>query len=110
MEEKVFCQRLEADIHFGCRKIVCAGCGLKDCPHWAPPPVRVAYDSIDRCRKTRTFKTIEGARKWAYEMVGKDAEIGTGYAVSTDGVGKVMVVGTTLRKLFQREDAERRAE
>ena len=64
------------------------------------PIIRVTYSSIDRCRKSRSFKTIEGARKFAQKMVGQTPEVGGWYAVSGDGVGKVECRGCSLSALF----------
>ncbi len=83
--------------------------------------ITVIYTSIDHCRTRRSFKTIEGARKFAQARVGEGPEIGLGYAVSGDGIGKIQVSGVTLTDLFpstrmetdsereQREWAENRA-
>jgi len=62
--------------------------------------IKVSYRSVDRYSKTRSFKTLEGAQKFAQEWVGKTPELGTGYAVSGDGIGKVTVDGATLTELF----------
>lgn len=62
--------------------------------------ITVVYRSIDRYRERRTFKTIEGARKFAHKWVGAHPEIGSTYAVSGDGMGKVTVNGATLADLF----------
>ncbi len=62
--------------------------------------IKVSYRSIDRCSKTRRFKTLEGAQRFAQEWVGETPELGTGYAVSGDGIGKVTVEGAPLRELF----------
>lgn len=64
--------------------------------------ITVRYSSVDWYSKTRYFKTIEGARKWAQKMVGERPEISTAfqYAVSGDGVGKITVRGATLKDLF----------
>lgn len=62
--------------------------------------ITVTYTSIDRCRKRRVYKTLEGARKFAHEWVGPHPDMGTGYAVSDDGVGKVEVSGASLADLF----------
>jgi len=62
--------------------------------------IRVYYSAVDGFRKCGVFQTIGGARKFAARYVGKDAEIGFPYAVATDGVGKVEVVGASLRELF----------
>jgi hypothetical protein len=55
--------------------------------------IRVCYSSIDRFRKVATFKTLAGARKFAQKWVGQHPEIGSHYAVSGDGVGKITVEG-----------------
>jgi hypothetical protein len=62
--------------------------------------IRVRYTSIDRCSKSRRFKTLKGARAFAQKWVGQHPEIGCGYAVSFDGIGKVTVEGCTLDELF----------
>ena len=62
--------------------------------------ITVFYESIDGARQRRTFKTPEGARKFAVLKVGEHPEVGTGYAVSGDGVGKVTVEGCTIAALF----------
>ena len=73
----------------------------------------VFYKSVDSYgrRTRRGYKTIEGARKWAQEMVGDAPEIGSRYAVSHDGIGKITCgAGCTLRDLFPKafpvEDGE----
>lgn len=63
--------------------------------------ITVRYSSIDRYRTRRTFKTLEGARKFAVHYVGEHPEMGSTYAVSDDGVGKIEVEGCTLRELFK---------
>ena len=62
--------------------------------------ITVRYSSIDHYRKTRKFKTIEGARKFAVHYVGENPDMGSSYAVSFDGVGKITVDGCTLNELF----------
>jgi hypothetical protein len=66
--------------------------------------IKVRYSSVDRFSKTRSFKTIEGARKFAHAWVGRHPEIGSSYAVSGDGIGKVTAVGVTLAELFPAEE------
>jgi hypothetical protein len=66
--------------------------------------IRVSYQSIDRFTQTKTYKTLKGAQRFAQHWVGAHPEIGTGYAVSGDGVGKITVIGATLHELFPRED------
>jgi len=62
--------------------------------------ITIRYSSIDCCRKTRKFKTLAGARRFAQKMIGKTPEMGSYYAVSGDGVGKVEVSGAFLHELF----------
>jgi hypothetical protein len=67
--------------------------------------ITVTYRSIDRVRMTRNFKTVEGARRFAIKWVGTSYDIGCGYAVSYDGIGKITVKGVTLAALFGTEPA-----
>lgn len=61
----------------------------------------VHYVAVDGFASSRTFKTLRAAQKFAHKMVGEHPEIGTRYAVSADGVGKVTVNGSaTLSELF----------
>jgi hypothetical protein len=60
----------------------------------------VTYTSVDFYRKRSSFKTLAGARKFAAKWVGEFPSIGTGYAVSDDGIGKITVSGATLADLF----------
>jgi hypothetical protein len=64
--------------------------------------IRVRYESIDSYGrgKTRAFKTLKGAQKYAHAWVGKYPTRGAWYAVSDDGVGKITVTGATLSELF----------
>lgn len=65
--------------------------------------IRVGYESIDSYGRIqwRTFKTLRGARAFAQRYLGETPEIGMGYAVSGDGVGKIVVNGATrLDDLF----------
>ena len=62
--------------------------------------IKVVYRSIDRFYEVRRFKTLEGARRYAHKRVGAHPEVGYGYAVSGDGVGKVTVTGAALHELF----------
>jgi len=62
--------------------------------------ITVLYTSIDNCRSRRKFKTLAGARKFAQTCIGENPEIGRGYAVSGDGIGKIQVAGVTLDALF----------
>jgi len=62
----------------------------------------VTYTSIDHCYMRRKFRTLEGAQRFAWKMVGESPEIGTvfQYAVSADGIGKIEVRGASLSLLF----------
>lgn len=62
--------------------------------------ITVTYTSIDRLRKKRSFKTLAGARRFAHSYIGAHPDIGLGYAVSFDGLGKVEWSGTTAAELF----------
>lgn len=62
--------------------------------------ITVRYQSVDRFSKTRKFKTLTGARKFAQHWVGETPELGSFYAVSGDGVGKVTCDGCLVRDLF----------
>ena len=64
--------------------------------------ITVSYLSIDRFRKTRRFKTLAGARKFAHNWIGEAPTLGAGYAISDDGVGRITVQGATLAELFPR--------
>jgi hypothetical protein len=55
--------------------------------------ITVTYTSVDRVRLVRTFKTLAKAQKFAIRSVGETPEIGSNYAVSGDGVGKIQVSG-----------------
>ena len=44
--------------------------------------------------------TLEGARRYAQGRVGPAPELGTSYAVSADGVGKVEAEGCKVAALF----------
>jgi hypothetical protein len=60
----------------------------------------VRYQACDGFRETRTFKTLAGARRYAHDSVGPHPELGSGYAVSDDGIGVIQVEGARLADLF----------
>lgn len=60
----------------------------------------VRYSSCDGYSERRKFKTLKGAQKFAHKWVGEHPEIGSSYAVSGEGIGKVTVSGCSLRELF----------
>ena len=66
----------------------------------------ITYSTIDRFRKRSKFKTLAGARKFAQHWLGKYPEMGSSYAVSGDGVGKITVQGCELSDLFGEEGEE----
>lgn len=61
--------------------------------------IKVIYTSVDYCRKTRTFKTVKGASKFAREWIGDHPIMGMGYAILDDGVGKIEA-NIDLKELF----------
>lgn len=63
--------------------------------------IRLYFSTIDNCRSTRLFKSLKGAQKAAWDRVGKHPEIGSNYAVSSDGIAKVVVSGdATMAEMF----------
>jgi hypothetical protein len=74
--------------------------------------IKVKYSSIDRFSKSAQFKTLAGAQKFAQKWVGASPELGSYYAVSADGVGKVTVRGdldgkaVTVADLFAKQEAD----
>jgi hypothetical protein len=62
--------------------------------------MKITYRTIDGFRMSRSFKTIKGARAFAHKYVGEAPEIGSRYAVSADGIGKITVEGVSFRDLF----------
>ena len=67
--------------------------------------IRVSYKTIDHFSQTRRFKTIKGAQKYAQKWLGETPDLGTWYAVSYDGVGRITVSGCSLRDLFPKSAA-----
>jgi hypothetical protein len=65
--------------------------------------IAITYTSIDRYRVTRRYRTLDGARAFAQEYVGRFPSIGSSYAVSDDGIGKITVCGASLADLFPAE-------
>jgi hypothetical protein len=51
--------------------------------------VKLRYSSIDGYSESRSFKTMRGASRYATKWLGPNPEVGHGYAVSPDGIGKV---------------------
>lgn len=67
--------------------------------------IRVIYDAIDGSSRMKRFKTVEGARAFATKYVGESPEIGSSYAVSADGIGRITVDGCNLADLFAKKPA-----
>jgi hypothetical protein len=61
----------------------------------------VRYSTIDRYGKTWRYSTRKGAAKKVRELLGKHFDIGSNYAVSGDGIGKVVLDGATFAELFE---------
>jgi hypothetical protein len=68
--------------------------------------IKLVYSSIDGCRKKASYKTLKGAQRFAHKWVGETPEISClGYAVSPDGIGKVVVLeGCVISDLFPDAD------
>jgi hypothetical protein len=64
----------------------------------------VYYTSVDGCRKTEVCKDLQHAREWAHYWVGEHPEMGSRYAISGDGVGKITCSGCKLSELFPEEN------
>ena len=64
------------------------------------PTIVVKYRSSDGYSKSARFKTLAGAQKFAWKWVGRHPDIGSWYAVSDDGVGRIAADGATMAKLF----------
>lgn len=62
----------------------------------------VTYESIDGVDKTKSFADIKQARKFAQHYLGETPELGSFYAVSGDGIGKITCSGCKLTDLFPR--------
>lgn len=65
--------------------------------------IKIYYSSVDGCRSVKNFKSLAGAKKYSHRMIGKHPEIGSNYAVSGDGIGKVQVAGASLAEMFPQE-------
>ena len=62
--------------------------------------ITVRYSTIDHFTKTRRFKTLAGARRFAQRYLGERPELGRLYAVSGDGWGKIEAEGIPVADLF----------
>ncbi len=68
--------------------------------------IEVFYQAIDGCHQTRFYRTLKGAQKYAQLMIGTHPEIGRLYAISHDGIGKIMATGCKLADLFPKRVKE----
>lgn len=66
--------------------------------------IKVRYSSVDGYRVSRSFKTLKGARAFAQKWVGKNPEIGSSYAVSGDGIGKIEAYGSAGKLSINSQD------
>lgn len=68
--------------------------------------IQLRYSAVDGYTEKRTFSTIAGAQRYAHKAIGAHPEIGSMYAVSGDGIGKIVILRTgkfypfTLAELF----------
>ena len=62
--------------------------------------IKVMYESVDGFTATQSFTDLAEAQKHAQNWIGRFPEFGRGYAISGDGIGKIMVSGCTLKELF----------
>jgi hypothetical protein len=62
--------------------------------------ITVRYSSIDGFGERREFHTLGGARTFAHYWIGQHPEMGSTYAISGDGIGKITCEGCTLKELF----------
>jgi len=62
--------------------------------------IRLRYSSVDGHAEEKTFSSVAEAQRFAHNWIGSHPEIGRGYAVSGDGIGKIEAKGITLAVLF----------
>ncbi len=62
--------------------------------------IRLRYSSVDGHAEERAFSSVAEAQRFAHHWIGPYPEIGRGYAVSGDGIGKIEAKGITLAVLF----------
>ncbi len=64
------------------------------------PTIRLRYSSVDGHAEEKTFSSVADAQRFAHHWIGPHPEIGRGYAVSGDGIGKIEARGISLAALF----------
>lgn len=109
------CSRDEIEYHGGCEWAIHPEMSAKgrffDYEDIGPKPatvrrdVTVYFSTSDGHRRTRTFKTLQGAQKYAQERIGETPELGGYYAVSGFGDSKIEAKGATVRELFPKSAA-----
>ena len=62
--------------------------------------IKIRLSAIDGSRETRTFKTLTGAQRYAARHIDANGEFGPGYAVSSDGIVTIRVIGATLHEIL----------
>lgn len=64
--------------------------------------IKLRYTTIDRFSESRSFKSLDGAQRYARRRMGNMFDISEafGYIVSSDGVGKLTVSGISPAKLM----------
>lgn len=62
--------------------------------------VQITYESCDGFIANQNFNTIEEAQAYCWNWIGEAPTFGRGYAISDDGVGKIVVRGCSLQELF----------
>jgi len=61
------------------------------------------YTSIDGVEISHECDNLDEARAFAHKWVGRHPEMGSFYAISGDGVGKIECFGCPLEDLFPEE-------
>ena len=62
--------------------------------------IRLRYSSVDGHDEEQAFSALTDAQRFAHDWIGPHPEIGRGYAVSGDGIGKIEARGISLAALF----------
>ena len=62
--------------------------------------ITLRYESVDGFREAKKFTTLKGARAYAKRRIGNPFDIGSYYAVSADGIGRLEAEGASLAELL----------
>jgi hypothetical protein len=62
--------------------------------------IKITYSSVDGAKEVKRFGTVKGASEYASRWIGNHPTIGSTYAVSDDGIGRIEVTGASLADLF----------